>query len=303
MLRKHNFQVALTTAKKNKSAYLFVLPYALIFFMFTILPIIVSIVLSFTYYNVLEPPRFTGIENYFNLFLQDQIFITGVKNTLIFAVITGPAGYILAFLMAWLINELPRGIRTVAVVVFYSPSLAGNIFTIFQIIFRGDAYGFVNSWLMELGLIDAPILFFVNPKYMMPICIAVSLWMSLGVGFLSFVAGLQGVDPALHEAGYVDGVKNRWQELWFITLPSMKPMLLFGAVMSIASSFNAADVTMGLCGMPSTDYAVRTIVSHLIDYGSLRYEMGYASAIATILFLMMMITKKAVSAFLNRLGT
>jgi multiple sugar transport system permease protein len=252
---------------------------------------------------VLESPRFIGLNNYISLLLEDDIFLIGIKNTLIIALVTGPLGYILSFLFAWLINELPRWVRSVAVVIFYAPSIAGNCFVIFSVFFRGDAYGYVNAFLMNIGIIDTPILWLTNPQYMLPICMLVILWMSLGAGFLSFVAGLQGVDPALFEAGCIDGIRNRWQELWFITLPSMKPMLMFGAVMTITTSFGVADVTMQLCGFPSTDYAVRTIVSHMIDYGSLRYEMGYACAIASILFLMMILCNKAIQSLLRRVGT
>lgn len=302
-LRRHNFQVAVKKAKKSKMCYLFLAPYALIFFTFTILPVCTSIFYSFTYYNVLEEPRFIGLQNYINLILQDDIFLIGVKNTFMIAVITGPIGYIASFLFAWLINELPRWIRTVAVVVFYAPSIAGNAFVIFSILFRGDAYGPVNAKLMEWGIIDTPILWLVSPQYMLPICMVVILWMSMGQGFLAFVAGLQGVDRAQLEAGYVDGVRNRWQELYYITLPSMRPTLMFGAIMSITSAFGVADVTMALCGFPSTDYAARTVVSHLIDYGSTRFEMGYASAIATLLVMVMLLCNKVIQNALRRLGT
>lgn len=177
------------------------------------------------------------------------------------------------------------------------------MFVIFSVLFRGDAYGQVNSLLIDMGLIDAPILWLTNPAYMLPICMVVILWMSLGMGFLSFVAGLQGVDRSQYEAGCIDGVKNRWQELWFITLPNMKPMLMFGAVMAITQSFGVCDVTMALCGYPSTDYAARTVVTHLFDYGFSRFEMGYASAIATMLFLVMMLCNKAIQSLLRRVGT
>ena len=302
-LRKHNARVAIKKAKTSKMCYAFLAPYAILFTLFFIAPVIISVFFSFTYYNVLEAPRFIGLDNYINLILQDDIFLIGIKNTLMIAIITGPLGYIMSFLFAWLINELPRWVRSVAVIVFYAPSIAGNCYVIFSVFFRGDAYGYVNSLLMELGFIDAPILWFINPTYMLPICMIVILWMSLGQGFLSFVAGLQGVDRSMYEAGYMDGIKNRWQELWFITLPSMKPMLMFGAIMAITQAFNVCDVTMQLCGYPSTDYAARTIVTHLVDYGSTRFEMGYACAIATILFLMMYLSHKAIQSLLRRVGT
>ena len=302
-VKKFNFQVNLKKARKSKMCYAFLAPYAILFFMFNILPVLASIFFCFTYYNVLESPKFIGLDNYINLILEDDVFLTGVKNTFLIAVITGPVGYLMSFFFAWLINELPRWIRTIAVIVFYAPSIAGNIFVIFSVFFRGDAYGYVNGFLMKVGIIDEPILWLVNPTYMLPICMVVILWMSLGTGFLSFVAGLQGVDRSQFEAGYVDGIRNRWQELWYITLPNMKPMLMFGAVMAITQSFGVADVTMTLCGFPSTDYAARTVVTHLIDYGSTRYDMGYASAIATLLFIVMILCNKVIQKFLNRVGT
>lgn len=292
-----------SVAKRNRVCYLFLAPYAILFFTFFILPIATSLFYGFTYYNILEPARFIGLQNYINLILQDEVFLTAIKNTFVIAVITGPVGYILSFLFAWFINELPKWLRAVAVVIFYAPSIAGNAYTVFSIIFRGDAYGYLNSILMEFGLIEAPKLWLTDPNYMMTILIIVILWMSMGTGFLSFVAGFQGIDKSMYEAGYVDGVRNRWQELYHITLPSMKPMLLFGAVMSITSAFNVSDVPRALCGYPSTDYAARTVVTHLFDYGFSRFEMGYASAIATVLFLVMILCKKAIASLLGRVGT
>lgn len=302
-LRKNNAKIAWKKAKQAKMCYLFLAPYAILFTLFFVFPVVASIYFSFTYYNILESPRFVGLDNYVALVLQDDTFLTSIKNTLLIAIITGPLGYIMSFLFAWLINELPRWVRSVAVIVFYAPSIAGNCYVIFSVFFRGDAYGFVNSHLIEWGIIDAPILWLVDPRYMLPICMVVILWMSLGTGFLSFVAGLQGIDKSQYEAGYMDGIRNRWQELWWITLPNMKPMLLFGAVMSITQAFGVCDVTMALCGYPSTDYAARTIVTHLFDYGYSRFEMGYACAIATVLFLMMILCNKAIQSLLRRVGT
>ena len=302
-MKKENFQHGLAEAKRNKVCYLFLAPYAILFITFFVLPIVTSIWYSFTYYNILEPARFIGFDNYINLVLQDEVFLTSVKNTFVIAVITGPIGYILSFMFAWFINELPKWLRAIAVVIFYAPSIAGNAFTVFSIIFRGDAYGWLNSILMEFGLINAPKLWLTDPTYMMTILVIVILWMSMGTGFLSFVAGFQSIDRSMYEAGYVDGVRNRWQELYHITLPSMKPMLLFGAVMSITSAFNVCDVPRALCGYPSTDYAARTVVTHLFDYGFSRFEMGYASAIATLLFLVMILCKKAISSLLGKVGT
>lgn len=286
-----------------KTCYLFVAPYMLVFLLFFVTPVIMSIGLSFTYYNVLEPPSFIGIKNYINLFFGDDVFVTGVKNTFVLAVVTGPVGYIMAFLFAWFINDLPKRIRAIAVLVFYAPTISGQVFYIFTIFFSSDAYGYVNAWLMRFGIISEPVFWLTNPKYMMTIVVLVVLWMSLGAGFLSFVAGLQNIDRSQIEAGCIDGIRNRWQELWYITLPNMKPMLLFGAVMSITQTFGIGEVTMQLCGFPSTDYAARTVVTHLFDYGAVRFDMGYASAIATLLFLTMYLCNKVIQKLLSKVGT
>lgn len=301
--KKRNIKLTLKEIKTYKTCYLFLLPYALVFFVFIVAPVIISIFYSFTYYNVLESPRFIGLQNYINLLLADDVFLIAVKNTFLLAAITGPIGYLASFLFAWFIHELPRYIRAVAVLIFYAPTIAGQVYMIWALIFSGDAYGYMNGFLMKIGLLNKPILWLTNPNYIMGVILVVVLWMSLGTGFLSFIAGLQTVDQAQYEAGYVDGIKNRWQELWYITLPNMKGMLMFGAVMAITQSFGVADVTTALAGFPSTDYAAHTVVNHLVDYGSLRFDMGYASAIATILFLTMILCNKLVQKLLRKVGT
>lgn len=288
--------------RRNRVSYLFLAPFFVIFFTFTVIPVVLSMGLSFTSFNILETPRWVGWQNYIRLLLADDVFVRAIQNTFLFAAITGPIGYLMALMFAWFINELPPKIRAVMVLVFYAPSISGNVFMIWTVMFSGDAHGYINSVLMRLGITTEPILWLQDPLYMLWVIMVVVLWMSLGTGFLAFVAGLQSVDKTLYEAGLVDGVRNRWQELWFITLPSMKPMLMFGAVMSITASFAVSDVTIALAGMPSTDYAAHTVVNHLIDFGSIRFEMGYASAIATLLFLTMIGTNKLVQNLLRKVG-
>ncbi len=300
LTRKERFKKNL---KKNKHNYILMSPFVLLFMTFTIVPVFMSLGISFTYFNLLERPHFIGLDNYRTLFLEDEIFIISLKNTLILAVVTGPVSYMLAFVFAWLINELGPKLRALMTLIFYAPSISGNAFLIWLLIFSGDMHGFANSYLMRLGLIDNPIIWLRNPTYMLPVLILVQLWLSLGVSFLAFIAGLQGVDKTLYEAGAIDGIRNRWQELWFITLPSMKPQLLFGAVMQITTSLAIAEVSMHLLGFPSVQYAGHTIVTHLVDYGTLRFELGYASAIATILFLIMMTTNLVVRSMLRKVGS
>lgn len=289
-------------ARFNKVCYFFLLPYAILFLTFYVAPMITSIYFSFTNYNILEKPDFIGARNYLNLFLQDEVFTTAIKNTFLIAVATGPVGYIMAFLFAWLINELPKWIRTLVVFFFYVPSISGTAFLVFKLLFNDDAYGWINQWLIKLNITTQPIMFLTDPKNVIKVIIPIILWTSLGTGFLSFVAGLKGIDKAQYEAGYIDGIQNRWQELWFITLPNMKPMLLFGAVMSITTAFGVCDIPMQLAGYPSTDYCARTVVTHLFDYGFTRFEMGYASAIATVLFITMILCNKGIQSLLMRVG-
>ncbi len=289
--------------KRNKVAYLMVAPYMLIFTCFTLIPVALSMILSFTDFNMLEMPSRFNLDNYIRLFLDDDIFITALKNTFIFAAIVGPVSYLMSFMVAWFINELPPKIRAVVTLIFYAPSISGQVYLVWGTLFSADSYGWANAVLLELGIINEEIAFFQNADWVMPLCIVVAIWTSLGTAFLSFIAGLQGIDRALFEAGAVDGVRNRWQELWYITLPSMKPQLMFGAVMSITSSFGFGGIVTALCGFPSVDYAAHTIVHHLEDYGGQRFEIGYSSTIAVVLFAIMIGANMLVKKIISKVGS
>ena len=289
--------------KRNWVAYVMVAPYMILFTIFTIAPVILSVIISFTNFNMLEMPDFVFLDNYIMLFFDDEIFLTACTNTFIFAGIVGPASYLLSFLVAWFINELPPKIRAIVTLIFYAPSISGQVYLIWGTLFAADSYGWVNATLLNLGIINEEIAFFNTEKYVMPLCIVVSLWTSLGTSFLSFIAGLQGVDRSLYEAGAVDGVKNRWQELYYITLPSMKPQLMFGAVMAITGAFGYGGIVSALCGFPSVNYCAHTIMHHLEDYGGSRYEVGYSSAIAVVLFAIMVGANGLVKKILSKVGT
>lgn len=289
--------------KRNWVAYVMIAPYVIIFTLFTVAPVVLSIFFSFTDFNMLQAPNWVWFDNYINLFFADDIFLIACKNTFIFAAIVGPTSYLMSYLVAWFINELSPRIRAVVTLIFYAPSISGQVYLIWGTLFDADAQGWVNATLLELGLISEPIAFFQDASYVMPLCIVVALWTSLGTAFLSFIAGLQGVDRSLYEAGAVDGVRNRWQELWYITLPSMRPQLMFGAIMSITGSFGFGGVVTALCGFPSVDYAAHTIIHHLEDYGTQRYEIGYSSAIAVILFVIMIGANVIVKKILSKVGT
>ncbi|MBQ2923393.1 MAG: sugar ABC transporter permease [Tyzzerella sp.] len=295
-VKKKNFLL------RYKADYLFMLPYLIIFLLFQILPVLASVVLGFTYFNVFEPPQFIGLGNYFEMFLNDDLFMTALANTFVLTLITGPVGYVLSFGVAWMVNEFNPKLRSFLTLLFYIPALSGGLAGIWMIVFSGDQYGILNGVLMDLNVIFSPIQWLTDTDYMMPVCIVIAIWMSLGTSFLAFVAGFRTVDEKLYEAAAIDGIRNRYQELWYITLPAMKPQLLFGAVMSITSSFSVSAMVSSVFGFPSTGYRLYTLVHMLEDYGGQRFEMGYASAVATILFLMMLLINRAVQKLIAKVG-
>ena len=287
---------------QRRAEVILLAPFTVLFLMFTVLPIISSIALSFTYFNMVDAPKFIGIDNYVRMFADDSVFFIAVKNTLIFALITGPLGYAMSFIFAWMINDFGRGMRSFLTMLFYAPTLAGNVFFIWLFIFSGDSYGLVNSFLMKYGILLEPIQWLTDSKYSMGVVILVMLWLSLGAGFLSFIAGFQNLNRECFEAGAIDGIRNRWQELWYITVPQMAPQMMFAAVMTISSSFAVGYQCMELTGFPSTDYSTHTILLHILDVGTIRFDMGYASALAVILFGTMVLMWKIISSALSRVS-
>ena len=285
--------------KDNVSMLVMLSPFLICFFLFTILPIISSIVLSFTSYDMISSPKFINIDNYRRMIVDDNVFAITVKNTFVFAVVAGPLGFLLSFLLAWFVNEFSPRVRAFLSLMFYAPSLVGNAYFIWQVAFSGDSYGYINSLLLSIGIITEPIVWLKNATYLMPIVIIVQLWQSMGVSFLANISGLQNVSREMYEAGAIDGIRNRWQELRYITLPSMSHMLLFSAVMQIQSSFSVSAIAITLAGYPSKSNAVDTIVSLMADMATVRYELGYASAIAVILFIMMVATRLIVGKVLQ----
>lgn len=288
--------------KQYKAGYFMTIPFMILFFLFTVVPVFASVFVAFTDWNLLQTPNFVGFQNFITLFLNDDLFVTALKNTILFAVVVGPASYIMSFAIAWFINELDPKVRAFVTLVFYAPSLTGSAYTIFSYIFSSDAYGLVNGWLMNFGLIDSPIRWFQTEKYIFPLCIIISLWMSLNTGFLASIAGLQGVDRAQYEAAAVDGITNRWQELWFVTLPNMKETLMFSAVLSITGAFGFGGVVTSMAGDPPTGYVGYTLTHHLGEYSGARMEFGYASAISFVLFLIQIGANMAINRALSKVG-
>jgi multiple sugar transport system permease protein len=286
-----NKTLSLKTKKPNdKAATIFLLPYFIAFMLFITLPVLIGMGLSLTYFNLLQAPRFVGFSNYIYLFTSDDAFMQSViPNTLQFVVIVGPVGYMLGFLLAWTLAQLPSKLRTFLALIIFSPSMTAGVTmaVMWRVIFSGDESGYLNAFLLSSQFIDQPIQWLQNPNYLLTIMIVVTLWGSMGIGFLAMLAGVLNINQDLYEAAYVDGMKNKVQEIFYITIPSMKPQMLFGAVMSLVATFNAGAIGVQLSGQnPTPQNAGQLIVTHIEDYGFIRYDMGYAAAIAVILLLL-----------------
>ena len=302
-LNRAKFSKISTQSIGDKTSFvILMLPFMILFALFTVLPVLASVVLSFFDYDMVSTPIWSGLDNYLRMFTGDKVFPIVLKNTLVMAVITGPIGYALAFILAWCISEFGPMLRTFLAFLFYAPALAGNAYYVWNVLFTGDSNGTVNSLLLSFGLINEPIIWFKDATYNFTIIMIIQLWMSMGVSFLANVAGVQNVSHEMYEAGAIDGIRNRWQELWYITLPSMKSILLFSAVMQIQAAFSIGAVITALAGYPTVNNSLDTIVTYLTDVGTMRYEFGYAAAISVVLFVLMALFRVIIGSLLNLLG-
>ena len=299
MIKQGKWKYTWHMMKTNKACYAMLLPFMSLFIIFTVVPVVMSLPMGFTNFNMIETPKFVGLSNFYTLFLNDDVFLIAVRNTLIFAIFTGPFSYILSFIIAWLINEMNAFLKTFFTFVFYAPSMTTSVYVTWQLILSGDSYGYLNAVLIDLGILNEPAQWLTDTNYILTVVIIVQLWMSMGAGFLAIRAGFQNIDKSMYEAGAIEGIKNRWQELFYITIPSMGPQLLFAAVIQISASFTVG-VGQTLVGLPSTDYAAHTIMNHATDYGNIRYEMGYASAICFVLFAAMLLANKGINWLLGK---
>ena len=300
MIKQGKWKYTWHMMKTNKACYAMLLPFMSLFIIFTVAPVVMSLPMGFTNFNMIETPKFVGLSNFYTLFLNDDVFLIAVRNTLIFAIFTGPFSYILSFIIAWLINEMNAFLKTFFTFVFYAPSMTTSVYVTWQLILSGDSYGYLNAVLIDLGILNEPAQWLTDTNYLLTVVIIVQLWMSMGAGFLAIRAGFQNIDKSMYEAGAIEGIKNRWQELFYITIPSMGPQLLFAAVIQISASFTVGVVGQNLVGLPSTDYAAHTIMNHATDYGNIRYEMGYASAICFVLFAAMLLANKGINWLLGK---
>jgi multiple sugar transport system permease protein len=289
--------------KKMNSPLWFLVPYVSLFFIFIVIPVLIAIGLSFTYFNTIQTPEFVGLRNYIELLTRDDVFMQNVlPNTIRFAFIVGPVGYMMSFILAWMLAQISHRPRTIFAIILYSPSMTAGIAmaVVWTVLFSGNSTGYINSILLQLQIIEAPLQFLTSPNYLMNIMILVSLWGSMGVGFLAMMAGILNIDQTLYEAAYMDGMRNRWQEIFYITIPSMKPQMLFGAVMAVVGTFQVGAIGVQLSGAnPTPQNAGQLMVNHIEDFGFIRYLMGYASAISVVLLIMIYSISKVTFSLLG----
>lgn len=291
---------------RKLSTPLLLAPYAILFFVFIVIPVVAAIGLSFTYFNTMNVPKFLFLDNYIKLFTNDSVFMQKVlPNTIIYAVFVGGGGYVLSFFLAWSLSQVTKRARTIMAIIIYSPSMTAGVLvtTVWSVIFNGDKSGYLNALLLKLHLIEQPIQWLQSSDFLLTIMIIVSLWSSMGVGFLAILAGILNIDKEQYEAGCIDGITNRFQEILYITIPNARPQMLFGAVMGIVNTFNSSGVGVALSGTnPTPNYAGQLIVTHIEDYGFLRYEMGYAAAVSVVLLVGIWLLSKGANKLFGSKG-
>lgn len=275
--------------KDHLLAYLFIAPFLICFFVFIVLPCLMAALLAFTSYDAIQFPKFIGFDNFIYMLTRDQVLMKYViPNTFIFAVIVGPGGYIAQFMLAWLINKIPKSMKIIYIMAIYTPSIAGGVLisVVWTVFFNPDKLGYLNNFLINIGFITNPIAWTQEKGYLLVIMIIVTLWGSMGVGFLSLFSGMQNVDQQLYEAGEIDGISHDLQKLFYITIPSMKPQMLFSAIMAITGALNAGDIGVQLSGSnPTPDYAGQLIQNHINDFGFARMQLGYATSLSLMVLI------------------
>ena len=263
-------------------------PFVLSLFVFGVIPVGYSIIMSLFSYNLYEPATFVGLNNFKALFLEDNEFALAIKNTVMYAFIVTPITFIVNFLLAAVLNSLSKGIRNIMVILFYIPQTAAGaaMSLVWLYLFSGDSYGLINHFLMTMGWITSPVQWTTDTNILFYVVMFIGVMMGAGMSFLTFVAGFQALPADMYEAGRIDGIRNKFQELIYLTIPQMKPQLLFSALTSAVAAFAVADIPAAVAGFPSPDYAAHTIALHMRDYGFVRFEVGYSSAISVVLFAM-----------------
>jgi multiple sugar transport system permease protein len=289
-VKQSKFRRTLREMRKQWTAYLFISPWFILFLIFTLFSVSFSFYLSFHDWNIVEKTKtYIGLKNYIDLF-QDERFFQALWNTILFTGFGVPLGMITAMLVALLLNtkvKLQGLFRTLFYIPVVTPLVVSAV--IWKWLYQGD-YGLINYYLLKLGLIKDHLLWLSDPNLAMPALIIMGVWMGMGGNMIMYLAGLQSIPAELYDAAKVDGASG-FQQLRHLTFPLLAPTNLYVLITSVIGSFQSfAHIYIMTSGGPLHR---TTVIGYYVYEKGFRfyqmkgfrfYQMGYASAIAYVLF-------------------
>jgi len=281
MYKVHNLQ----SRRDYAVALLFLLPNLLGFFTFVAFPTFSSLIISFYDYALVGTPRFIGLENYRRLLFEDPLFLQVLLNTFYYVFAYVASNIILSVILAvWLTSY--TGFSSFFRAVFFVPVIIPTVAValIFRLLYLPQV-GLINVFLSNLGIPD--IRWLSDPRFSMPAIIIMSVWMGFGYNLVIFIAGLKGIPSSVLEAAKIDGANN-WKTFWSIKLPLLSPYVFFATIMTVIFSFQVFDQTYILTGGGPIN-STNTLVLYMYQQGFEFFRMGYASAIAWVLFILVFI--------------
>lgn len=270
---------------KQKVSYLFIALPAVLFFVFQLAPVFISFLWSFTRYDVIHPPVFVGLDNYKNILFNDPLFWKAIGNTLVYVVGVVPIGICFSLILAVAIDQKIK-FKNFFKSIFFLPTVTAivAVSVIWKWLYAGEKYGLLNYLIMKLGF--QPIDWLASPAWTMPSIMIMSIWAGVGYNMILFLAGLQTIPHVMYEAAEIDGA-GFWKKFFHVTLPLLKPTIVFVTMMSFIFSFQVFEqvyiMTGGQGGIGGVLNSALTIVAYLYDKGFQKFQMGYASALAYII--------------------
>ncbi|OGW84808.1 MAG: hypothetical protein A2987_02520 [Omnitrophica bacterium RIFCSPLOWO2_01_FULL_45_10] len=272
---------------EHKWSYFFIAPAVLLFVVFIVGPLIASFYWSFTEYNGIHPPKWVGLANYKTIFFDDPRFWKAIKNTVIYTLGVIPPGVVLSLLLAIAVDQQIK-FKNFFRIIYFIPSVTSVIAlsVIWKWLFAGEKYGLINYFLLSLGL--KPIDWLMSPVWTLPAIMIMSIWAGIGYNMILFLAGLQTIPSTVYEAADIDGA-NVLEKFWHITLPLLKPTMVFVVIMGFIASFQVFEriyiMTESEFGIGGVLDSALTLVAYLYDMGFRKFQMGYASALGYVVFI------------------
>jgi multiple sugar transport system permease protein len=276
---------------KQKMSYLFIALPAILFFIFQLAPVFISFFWSFTQYDVVHAPKFVGLANYRNILFNDPLFWKAIRNTILYVIGVVPIGVCLSLILAVAIDQKIK-FKNFFKSIFFLPTITAivAVSVIWKWLYAGEKYGLFNYILLKLGF--QPIDWLASPTWTLPSIIIMSIWAGIGYNMILFLAGLQSIPDVMYEAAEIDGA-GFWTKFFNVTIPLLKPTIVFVSIMSFIFSFQVFEqvyiMTGGQGGIGGVLNSALTIVAYLYDMGFQKFQMGYASALAYIIFLLIFV--------------